>query len=118
MKDYVVVHGKKINIKIVPKLGPLGKEEGSFATLHISPSNGIKLSDIGDIEGFSELTHLKVLNLSLNYIKEICKLEQLTGLESLDLSFNELWNINGLDSLVNLKRLDIKSNLIEKVSSL
>lgn len=89
-KDHVTVHGKRISTHLVPILGHLGIEKGSYTALQITHLDDVELLDIGEIEGLSELTHLKELDLSLNSIEEITDLEQLKNLEMLDLRSNNL----------------------------
>ncbi len=73
-----------------------------------------KISDIAEIKGLKNLTHLRDLDLSNNQIGEIKGLEHLTELKILDLRENRIIEIKGLEHLTNLEVLLIDKNPIKK----
>ncbi len=77
-------------------------------------ANGLGLSDISAVSGFSNVKHL---DLSDNSISRLAPLSQLKTLETLDLSDNRISDVSALSSLKNLKQLWLSGNDIS-VSSL
>lgn len=80
-------------------------------------ANGLGLSDISKVSGFSNVKHL---DLSNNSISRLSPLSQLKTLETLDLSNNRISDVSALTSLKNLKQLWLGGNSIsaEQLQSL
>lgn len=80
-------------------------------------ANGLGLSDISKVSGFSNVKHL---DLSNNSISRLSPLYQLKTLETLDLSNNRISDVSALTSLKNLKQLWLGGNSIsaEQLQSL
>lgn len=80
-------------------------------------ANGLGLSDISKVSGFSNVKHL---DLSNNSISRLSPLSQLKTLETLDLSNNRISDVSALTSLKNLKQLWLGGNSIsaDKLQSL
>ena len=80
-------------------------------------ANGLGLSDISKVSGFSNVKHL---DLSNNSISRLSPLSQLKTLETLDLSSNRISDVSALTSLKNLKQLWLGGNSIsaEQLQSL
>lgn len=80
-------------------------------------ANGLGLSDISKVSGFSNVKHL---DLSNNSISRLSPLSQLKTLETLDLSNNRISDVSALTSLKNLKQLWLDGNSIsaEQLQSL
>ncbi len=80
-------------------------------------ANGLGLSDISKVSGFSNVKHL---DLSNNAISRLSPLSQLKTLETLDLSNNRISDVSALSSLKNLKQLWLSGNSIsaEQIQSL
>lgn len=80
-------------------------------------ANGLGLSDISKVSGFSNVKHL---DLSNNSISRLSPLFQLKTLETLDLSNNRISDVSALTSLKNLKQLWLGGNSIsaEQLQSL
>lgn len=80
-------------------------------------ANGLGLSDISKVSGFSNVKHL---DLSNNSISRLSPLSQLKTLETLDLSNNRISDVSALTSLKNLKQLWLGRNSIsaEQLQSL
>ncbi len=76
------------------------------------------IDDISEIIGLKELTELRMLDLSNNYIKEIKNLENFGNLFSLDLSNNRITEIQGLENLLNLRFLKLSNNIIKEIKGL
>lgn len=72
-------------------------------------ANGLGLSDISKVSGFSNVKHL---DLSNNSISRLSPLSQLKTLETLDLSNNRISDVSALTSLKNLKQLWLGGNSI------
>lgn len=72
-------------------------------------ANGLGLSDISKVSGFSKVKHL---DLSNNSISRLSPLAQLKTLETLDLSNNRISDVSELSSLKNLKQLWLSGNSI------
>lgn len=72
-------------------------------------ANGLGLSDISKVSGFSNVKHL---DLSNNSISRLSPLSQLKTLETLDLSSNRISDVSALTSLKNLKQLWLGGNSI------
>lgn len=72
-------------------------------------ANGLGLSDISKVSGFSNVKHL---DLSNNSISRLSPLSQLKTLETLDLSNNRISDVSALTSLKNLKQLWLNGNSI------
>ncbi len=72
-------------------------------------ANGLGLSDISAVSGFSNVKHL---DLSDNSISRLAPLAQLKTLETLDLSNNLISDVSALGSLTGLKQLWISGNNI------
>ena len=72
-------------------------------------ANGLGLSDISKVSGFSNVKHL---DLSNNSISRLSPLSQLKTLETLDLSNNRISDVSALTSLKNLKPLWLGGNSI------
>lgn len=72
-------------------------------------ANGLGLSDISKVSGFSNVKHL---DLSNNSISRLSPLYQLKTLETLDLSNNRISDVSALTSLKNLKQLWLGGNSI------
>jgi Leucine-rich repeat (LRR) protein len=64
------------------------------------------------------VTHLKVLNLSNNYINRLENLDKLNDLIKLEISNNRIKKIEGLNSLIHLQELFLDRNYIEKFEGL
>ena len=79
---------------------------------------GKKITDITEIEGFSELTDLEELDLSKNNISEIKGLETLKNLKILKLNKNSIKKIEGIENLTNLEELWLNYNKIVKIEGL
>ncbi len=80
-------------------------------------ANGLGLSDISKVSGFSNVKHL---DLSNNSISRLSPLSQLKTLETLDLSNNRISDVSALSSLKNLKQLWLSGNSVsaEQIQSL
>lgn len=80
-------------------------------------ANGLGLSDISKVSGFSNVKHL---DLSNNSISRLSPLSQLKTLETLDLSNNRISDVSALTTLKNLKQLWLGGNSIsaEQLQSL
>lgn len=80
-------------------------------------ANGLGLSDISKVSGFSNVKHL---DLSNNSISRLSPLSQLKTLDTLDLSNNRISDVSALTSLKNLKQLWLGGNSIsaEQLQSL
>ena len=80
-------------------------------------ANGLGLSDISKVSGFSNVKHL---DLSNNSISRLSPLSQLKTLETLDLSNNRISDVSALTSLKKLKQLWLGGNSIsaEQLQSL
>ena len=76
-------------------------------------ANGLGLSDITAVSGFSNVKHL---DLSDNSISRLAPLSQLKTLETLDLSDNRISDVSALSSLKNLKQLWLSGNDISAAS--
>lgn len=72
-------------------------------------ANGLGLSDISKVSGFTNVKHL---DLSHNSISRLSPLSTLKTLETLDLSNNSISDISALASLKNLKQLWLNGNSI------
>lgn len=72
-------------------------------------ANGLGLSDISKVSGFTNVKHL---DLSHNSISRLSPLSTLKTLETLDLSNNSISDISALTSLKNLKQLWLNGNSI------
>ena len=72
-------------------------------------ANGLGLSDISKVSGFTNVKHL---DLSNNSISRLSPLSTLKTLETLDLSNNSISDISALTSLKNLKQLWLNGNSI------
>lgn len=72
-------------------------------------ANGLGLSDISKVSGFTNVKHL---DLSNNSISRLSPLSTLKTLETLDLSNNSISDISALASLKNLKQLWLNGNSI------
>ena len=72
-------------------------------------ANGLGLSDISKVSGFSNVKHL---DLSNNAISRLSPLSQLKTLETLDLSNNRISDVSALTSLKNLKQLWLSGNSV------
>src|SRR5690606_31191979 len=81
----------------------------SLSQLHLANNN------IHNLEiGF--LPNLQLLDLSNNYIKNICQIGLLTNLETLEISNNEIEKIpKELEYLINLQKLNLSNNLIKNI---
>lgn len=75
--------------------------------------NGI--TNIADLEGLSNLTTLRELNLSGNEIRTLENLPILPDLKRLDLSLNQITVIRNLDKLVSLEELNLNDNNIYEI---
>jgi len=96
---------------------------------HFVINNRLDLSekeiyDIEEVKGLQQLTELKILNLSSNFITEIKGLDTLINLESLNLdaTLNEykliISELKGIEKLVNLKELSIRHHKISDIKGL
>lgn len=72
-------------------------------------ANGLGLSDISKVSGFTNVKHL---DLSNNSISRLSPLSTLKTLETLDLSNNSISDVSALTSLKNLKQLWLNGNSI------
>lgn len=72
-------------------------------------ANGLGLSDISKVSGFTNVKHL---DLSHNSISRLSPLSTLKTLETLDLSNNSISDVSALTSLKNLKQLWLNGNSI------
>ena len=72
-------------------------------------ANGLGLSDISKVSGFTNVKHL---DLSHNSISRLSPLSTLKTLETLDLSNNSISDVSALASLKNLKQLWLNGNSI------
>lgn len=72
-------------------------------------ANGLGLSDISKVSGFTNVKHL---DLSHNSISRLLPLSTLKTLETLDLSNNSISDVSALTSLKNLKQLWLNGNSI------
>ena len=73
---------------------------------------------IRDISVLSNLSGLKTLDLSSNYITDISVLSDLTALQNLNLYGNQINDISFLSNLTELKTLDLSDNRISDISVL
>ncbi len=76
-------------------------------------ANGLGLSDISAVAGFSNVKHL---DLSANSISQLAPLSQLKTLETLDLADNRISDVSALSQLKNLKQLWLSGNDISASS--
>ncbi len=72
----------------------------------------------GDTFSPVQLSNLKSLNISNNYLVNLSQIINLYQLENLDISGNRLYNIIGIDLLENLKCLNLDNNNLENISEL
>src|SRR5688572_21207329 len=78
-----------------------------------------QLLSVKDLGLFTDLSKLRALFGSTNYLKSIEPVfATVPNLMILDLSLNHIANIEGLDKLPNLKYLDLSKNRIEKIKGL
>ncbi|MBD3229339.1 MAG: hypothetical protein GF329_14235 [Candidatus Lokiarchaeota archaeon] len=73
----------------------------------------LQITNIGELEGLSELKNLSFLDLSFNKITEISGLDGLVNLKTLNLRYNKITEIKGLDNLKSLDILDLFGNDIK-----
>jgi hypothetical protein len=76
------------------------------------------LVSLDQIEGLSEMTNLKVLEIYNGGLMEIGNLTGLRNLEELVLSGHYIKEIKGLAGLESLKRLDLSNNHISEIKNL
>eukprot|EP00940_MAST-03C_sp_MAST-3C-sp2_P000069 g69.t1 len=90
------------------------RQLASLKRLNLSRNN---ISDL-HVGCTSQYHHLRVLDLSYNFIDSIDNLSFAPGLERLNLSYNWISSVKGLEHLKRLRTLDIGDNLLETSSSL
>ncbi|OJJ19161.1 hypothetical protein BKI52_20325 [marine bacterium AO1-C] len=83
--------------------------------LILGGSGNWKINDFGFLKEFQQL---QVLNLRLNFIKNLSFLQNLTQLQSLALSGNQITDIQALQKLTQLQSLDLSINQIADISVL
>ena len=108
------------NMYLSPEIVSAGQRpfKDNPAQTEVDISNRQLLS-IKDLGMFSDLTKLRALFGSTNYLKSIENVFANTpNLMILDLSLNHISNIEGLDKLTFLKYLDLSKNRIEKIKGL
>ncbi len=76
----------------------------------------LKISYVGEIFGFEQLSELKKLNLAQNNLTSIKELGHSESLTELDLSQNKIVNLSGIEKLTNLKVLYLDENKIVDIS--
>lgn len=75
----------------------------------------LKANKLTNIENLDNLTELRELDLSFNFIKTIKNVECLRKLQYLTLFQNDIRKIDNLDQLEQLVRLNLGNNFIETV---
>jgi Leucine-rich repeat (LRR) protein len=102
------------------KIRMYGKTKTEFPTWYLENQEEFELSgsNINDLEGIQYCIHVKILDLSGNFIHDLCPLWPLTLLEEVNLSDNRLEDIDTLSHLSNLRIVDLSSNPIKDISPL
>ena len=75
-------------------------------------------SVVTDVSPLSELSQLRVLDLSGNNIADLSPLSELRGLKQLTLFFNVLADVSAMSGLTGLERLNLRQNFITDLSAL
>lgn len=126
-----VVHIAGMGLREVPSLAKFN----SLKTLNLSANNIVRVptgclprslhtldfsrNRIGVIEGFRELSRLRVLNLSYNRISRIGHgLANCTGIKELYLVGNKIAEVEGLHRLLKLSILDLSFNKLTTAKTL
>ena len=89
-----------------------------LSSLMITGTEVGQLDSIDEVIALDNLTNLRNLDLSGNYIPEIKNLGNLTNLVKLNLSQNEISEIKGLENLKNLECLNLEHNNIKEIKNL